>query len=388
MEDQVSPRRTSNGMKITNLIALVLFALVGYSILVSPAPTAEPIAIPTIEIGAPILAPSPEEPRKEIPAEEAEVVVTPSEPSIPAAEPVIAPVEEPKQTPEPAPRYTTTPLDFDTLNTTVKPAVVNIYCAPKQGSPISGATGSGVVIDPRGVILTNAHVAQYVVLSHSPSARVSCVVRIGAPAQSRYTVDVLAFPLSWAQLYAKDIKAESPDGTGEDDWALLYITGRTDGSTKPESFPYIPFDPREAITLPNDRVLLVGYPAGFLGGTTVVRDLWPSASAISIQNVYTFVQSTIDLLSLGGSVVAQGGSSGGAVVNQWGKLVGIIVTSSVADTTAERDLRAITLSHINNSVQKNFGTNLIDIFANGDLDAKVKLFVENSVPTILQEYSF
>lgn len=374
------------------LLTLVVAVFFGYETLTENSSLAiEPVSMPNTVIHTPITASPPETSNTIIPEETVEVVAVaptePGKPSTPITKQVTTPVESTEQTPQPAPRYTTPLLDFDTLNTTVQHAVVNIYCAPQQGSPISGATGSGVVIDPRGVILTNAHVAQYIVLSHDSGARISCIVRTGAPAKSRYTVDILAFPLSWAQLYAQDIKTEYPSGTGEDDWALLYITGRTDGSKKPETFPYIPFDPRESIILPGDQVLLTGYPAGFLGGSSITRDLWPSSSVITIKNVYTFVSNTLDLLSLGGSVVAQGGSSGGAVVNQWGKLVGIIVTSSVADTTAERDLRAITLSHINNSIHKNFGTTLLDILTDGDFNTRSNIFIENSVPVILQEYN-
>ncbi|PCI29230.1 hypothetical protein COB52_02775 [Candidatus Kaiserbacteria bacterium] len=304
-------------------------------------------------------------------------------------EPVVEPepvVEKPKAVPLPQVFYTTPPSSLDELNKTTSKAIVNILCNGLQGSPVGGATGSGVIIDPSGIILTNAHVAQYVLLQENPAARVSCVIRIGAPAKARYTTKVIAFPDAWIQEHAKDIKVELATGTGEHDWALLYITGRTDGSEKPKTYPYVPFDARMGVAQTGDPVLLSGYPAGFLGGVTLQRDLWPVSTIVSIQKVFTFVTSTIDIISLGGNIIAQGGSSGGGVINQWGYLVGIIVTSSVADVTADRDLRAVTLSHISTSFSRETGKGLFQYLDEKDFDVKLKDFQDNTLPSLLEYY--
>jgi len=159
------------------------------------------------------------------------------------------------------------------------------------------------------------------------------------------------------------------------------------GAEKPSVFPFVPIDTRQGVALEGNPVLISGYPAGFLGGATLRKDLWPVSTIVNIQKLYTFVSSTIDILSLGGNIAAQGGSSGGAVINQWGKLVGIVVTSSVADNTEDRDLRAITLFHINNSVKEHLGVSLIDFLQQGDFDNKMKIFQENSVPHLLENYN-
>jgi hypothetical protein len=73
---------------------------------------------------------------------------------------------------------------------------------------------------------------------------------------------------------------------------------------------------------------------------------------------------SLDILSIGGSIVAQKGSSGGAVVSQNdGTLIGIIVTTSIEDTTGERDLGALTLTHINNSLVRDIGVGLASLLA-------------------------
>src|SRR6185436_12542444 len=92
----------------------------------------------------------------------------------------------------PAP-YSTPGESFETIDPAVRSALVNILCMPQGGSlrPISG---SGVIIDPRGVILTNAHVAQYVLLSESPQINLTCSIRTGSPASPRWKAVVLYIP--------------------------------------------------------------------------------------------------------------------------------------------------------------------------------------------------
>jgi hypothetical protein len=52
-------------------------------------------------------------------------------------------------------------------------------------------------------------------------------------------------------------------------------------------------------------------------------------------------------------VVSQGGSSGGAAIRaQDGRLQGIIATATTEESTAGRDLRAVTLAHISRSLAK------------------------------------
>ena len=140
------------------------------------------------------------------------------------------------------------------------------------------------------------------------------------------------------------------------------------------------------MTTTGDAVLIASYPAGFLGGATLQKDLWPAATTVAIQKVFTFVRTTIDVLSLGGSIVAQAGASGGAVMNEWGQLVGLVSTSSLGDTTDERDLRAITVSHIDTSVTEQTGSSLLSWLQQGDFQNRLETFNQNSVPYLLTEF--
>jgi hypothetical protein len=105
----------------------------------------------------------------------------------------------------------------------------------------------------------------------------------------------------------------------------------------------------------------------------------------TIKKLLTFIQQTVDLISLGGIIQAQGGSSGGAVVNEWNRLIGLIVTTSPGETTGERDLRALTLSYIDRDMAVQTGQNLT-AFLGSDVTSATMAFNEKVVPNLLAQY--
>ncbi len=256
---------------------------------------------------------------------------------------------------------------------------------PRGGGSLAPISGSGVIIDPRGVILTNAHVAQYVLLSENQGIDLECQIRTGAPATAAWTADVLYIPPIWVNTHASEINTAHPTGTGEHDYALLRITGAVPGQNMPSLFPSVPFDTRDAIGFLGDNVLGASYPAEFLGGMAAENDLYPVSSVSPINQLLTFGTSTVDVIAIGGVIEAQSGSSGGPVLNAWGRLIGLITTTSDAPTTAGRDLRAITLSYINRDIQIQSGTDLVS-FLSGDLTSEEADFNDNVAPALMQQY--
>lgn len=285
----------------------------------------------------------------------------------------------PAPTAEPAP----SPTASVDLNTKTREALVNILCTTPAGGPLKPLSGSGVIIDPRGVVITNAHVAQFFLLRDYPTpGNVDCVLRAGSPARTMYRAELLYLPPSWIERNAYKITQQVPTGTGEDDFALLRITGRTDPDAPlPASFPYVSYRLDDNFEV-GDPLLIAAYPAGFLGGATVQTSLFISSALSDIKEVYTYDTGSIDLVSVGGTVVSQQGSSGGAVMTIADqKLAGVIVTSTIAETTAERDLRAITLYHVNESMKKNTGFDLPFLLF-GDLSIKASAFNLTTAPTL------
>ena len=83
-------------------------------------------------------------------------------------------------------------------------------------------------------------------------------------------------------------------------------------------------------------------------------------------------------------MVAQHGSSGGAVVSREGKLIGVIVTSSAQKTTGERSLHALALSHIEKRLEKQAGQD-IGSFLAGDIAIHSQMFNRESAPALKQK---
>ena len=274
-------------------------------------------------------------------------------------------------------------LSFQNINERSRTALVNILCTSGNESlrPISG---SGVIIDSRGVILTNAHIAQYVLLSQDPAINLSCTVRSGSPARPAWNSEVLYIPQIWIEKHAADITNSSPTGTGEYDYALLRITGSYD-TRVPDfykgNYPALPLDTREAIGFLNDPMLVIAYPAEFVGSAATQFDLHPVSSITPISELLTFDASTVDLVALKGAAGAQGGSSGGPVVNSWGYVTGIITTTSDGATTAERELRAITISYINRDMMSQTGMGIAATL-NADPQTMAANFKANNAPAL------
>ncbi len=280
--------------------------------------------------------------------------------------------------------YPFPPEPFSSINEKARAALVNILCMPRNGTlrPISG---SGVLIDPRGVVLTNAHVAQYVLLSQSDRVDLSCTIRTGSPAIAQWVPEILYLPPIWVEEHAAEISDPRPAGTGAHDYALLLIRNSVNGSPLPAAFPYLPYDTREAIGFKDDSVLVASYPAELIGGIAAQFNLFSASSVTTIQQLLTFEHGTVDLFSLGGIIEAQSGSSGGAVVNAWGRLIGLIATTSDGATTMERDLRAITLSYIHTDVSAQTSLDLATMLS-GDIHAHADDFNATEAPGLIQPF--
>ncbi len=274
--------------------------------------------------------------------------------------------------------YPNPPLAFEVVNNSARAALVNIYCFTRSEGALKPITGSGIVVDPRGVVLTNAHVAQYVLIAQSRKTDLQCVVRTGAPAVSKWIPVVLYMPPIWIETHAADILKSHALGTGEHDYALLYLISTLDGSPLPASFPYVAPDVREAIAFVDDNVLAASYPVEFEGGSIVQSNLYPVTSITAVRQLLTFSVGKADAISLGGIIGAQSGSSGGGVVNQWNRAVGLITTTSDGATTAERDLHAITTAYINRDLINLTGKGL-----SGTLAADPKRASEDFEPIAL-----
>lgn len=255
-------------------------------------------------------------------------------------------------------------------------ALVNILCSAKTSALKKSISGSGVIIDSRGIILTVAHVGHYFLLEDYPSAGSSdCVVRTGDPAKTAYDAKLVYVSPEWVKENADALATARPRGNGENDFALLAITSSLTSRALPSSFSSVPLassDPDE-----NDRVLIGGYGAEFLSGSQIRDALSPILDAGRIAEVYTFGGNAVDVVSVAGTEAAQSGSSGGGLANASGRLVGLITTSNLSGGTAQRVLYAVTPSHIRASFRADAGTSL-DSFLRSSVDDLVEDFEDET----------
>ena len=250
--------------------------------------------------------------------------------------------------PKSAPIATSTPSPvpvsaaaLDTSALVLRNALVNIICYASEGTALHSISGSGVFIDPKGIILTNAHIAQYFLLAKRD---VSCVIRSGSPAINSYNAALIYIPTTWLKKNASVLTQSTPNGTGEHDFALLAVTKGATTAPLPIQFPSLPL--AKVPPLPGTPIIIASYGAQFLNASQIQSSLFPTVVFGSVKDVFTFVRNTIDVIALGGSAAAQEGSSGGGVSDVSGELVGTITTSTIEGDTSARALSAITASYI------------------------------------------
>lgn len=270
---------------------------------------------------------------------------------------------------------------------TIQNALVNVYCQYKTDAYIRTTTGTGYFINQKGVILTNAHVAQFLLLENieSDSADVDCVIRTGNPAEPKYKAELLYISPTWIFDNAELITTESPRGTGERDYALLYISESVDKTPLPVTFPAIGVDtnllPR---TLERASVLTAGYPAASLIRNGANAKLLPVIASTTIGTLYTFGSNYADIFTVSESPVGEQGASGGPIVMpESEQAIGLIVTKGDESTEGSHSLRALTLSYIDRTIKEETGFSLIQNMQ-GDLALRGNVFENAMTPFLAQ----
>lgn len=268
--------------------------------------------------------------------------------------------------------------DIAAATKSLRESTVNLFCTGTLNGLRESMSGTGVIIDKAGVVLTSAHVAQFMLLK-----TFTCSIRTGSPANTAYQASLLYLPPQWITDNAYKIAEPDATSTGQHDFAFVYM--QNTGKTFPSSNITTNVPPK------NEPVIIAAYPAQYLNGNTVQSDLYISSVASTLGTLYTFTEGgkTIDEFSLASSALSQSGSSGGGVARaEDGAVFGLITTQTQGDNTAQRELNAITVGHIDRSL-KEFGEGGIETLMSGDSAQKSKDFMTNTAPTLaaqLQKY--
>jgi hypothetical protein len=263
-------------------------------------------------------------------------------------------------------------------------ALVNIYCTLTGDSFIRTTTGTGFFIDSDGIILTNAHIAQFLLLAETNYfGDASCIVRTGDPAAPRYIAELLYISPAWVQDNASILSATNPMGTGERDYGLLYVTESFTKEPLPAQFPTLALNTENLKnTTKGATVSAAGYPAAGFATLGPSADLIPKIAETTISELYTFGSNYADVFSIKGSAVGAEGASGGPVVNDAGEVIGVIVTRGDDNADGPGSLRAITLSHIERTITEETGNGL-ERNLQGNLPYRAKVFRETLTPFLV-----
>ncbi len=317
---------------------------------------------------------------------------------VPTPEPIVKPIttQQPVTPPTPPAQNETektiskivteaTDAIKDNLNlptTGAENNVVNIICLHREEGRIEAHAGSGVIIDPRGVVITNAHVAQFFLLESKANENyMDCnLYKENIPTYG-YTARLLYISPSWIQKNYTLIRDPNPKGTGEGDFAFLYIDGNTNPAIKnPKSFPYASFSTDFKYKV-GSKIFVAGYP----GAPTNINELTKSVKlrtdSTYISDVFTLGNDSIDIISTGPTVVAQRGASGGGLFSG-NSLVGM--TATVAEDSEGKKINALTTEYINRNLRKQEGFDLSELLTSdgfgNDLNFKIDSFYEKEVP--------
>jgi hypothetical protein len=215
-------------------------------------------------------------------------------------------------------------------------SVINILCP--QGKD-TYSVGSGAIVDPRGYILSNAHLAD------NRRKNEPCIIRRGSPAVEFAT----AVPLFIPALYYSTSLSERE--RAEYDISIWKIKDAT------TTLPYWSLD-AEATPKIGEVLWTLSYPAELLSSDIIFKNLWLSFSNTTVTAADSTVMSSKATLS------AQHGSSGGILIDPYtGKIRSLIFGIDENQTISERKLFSLLPQAINSAIKAEKGLSLEDYLA-------------------------
>jgi len=227
-------------------------------------------------------------------------------------------------------------------------------------------TGSGTVVDPSGIVLTNCHVA-------NPRA-----MGMSAPPADRLGIAVTERSDEPPVLtYFAEIVAQAP----QVDLAVLRIVSRVDGKSLSRlSLPHVAVGDSDALEL-GDTLAIFGYPG--IGGETVTFTSGSVAGftrqqGLSARRAWIKTDATI-----------AGGNSGGTAVNSRGELVGVPTQAAAGTGITPVDARPVVDTNRDGRIDERDTPMAVGGFINGLRPANLALpLLQKAGMTLQRSASF
>lgn len=243
--------------------------------------------------------------------------------------------------PPPPPKPQT--VSTEELYTEYRPAVLNVWCTEEN----KATSGTAVMIDPSGVLLTNAHVIKDI------QDASQCVLRSWNPFENIARFRVLYIPPQTARIADTELP--------QNDFALLQITEPIIEKRDP-LWQSVPMDTGAVLPKASSTLFIFSFGSEYVGYDIAVKGIPLMFSTLTIKDFATIDDNDkdIDALILENGLSAQAGSSGGPLVTFDKKIIGILSFVSAGKTTGERNGLAILISYIDRVMKKETGLSLIE----------------------------
>lgn len=240
----------------------------------------------------------------------------------------------------------------------IKNVVVNIVCLEKTKTYTRLSSGSGVIVSPSGIILTNAHVTYpFLKSSQFDSSTYSCSIRRENIPNFGYKAELVYYPIDWLNQNKEIIKDPSPVGTGENDYAFLHITSALGPTPKSSGFAFAATDTLSSDLKTETPITIAGYPSSNSGVFELDTQPGLKIAQSKIIDFFTFNTRSYDVLQTGVNTVAHRGSSGGGIFKDK-SLFGIIVTTN--SNSQGSYINALTLPYIKTDFENDTGIDFHD----------------------------
>lgn len=249
----------------------------------------------------------------------------------------LPPAPEPIPPPPPPPPPPAEPLLSDReFYDRYANAVVQIFCHTTDRI----VTATGIMLNQRGLILTNAHVAKLVIEAAPPN----CQARHGNPASDFAGISIIYPGNTTLKISDTDVPQE--------DFAFLELDAPR------EAFSFVPIDLGTAPV--GEAFLTLGYPSEFLQSVNTAFHSNLVFSSLVLGGYADLDANPDDAEGyvFHGGIILQQGSSGTPIFYRNGRLNAIIFATTKGPSTDSRDGIAIKLSSIDRALRAETGQGL------------------------------